>query len=153
MDKRSTTFNWHGRCKRITKSYKTYRIFQHQENGRRFLQHAMHNGQSKPVNNMSVRIRLVRQMGYCAIYEGGWTGVMQFRPSVTFYSAIRRSSIDIRIEGDAQKLTLGFWNAFTIDCQYESFNKTEKNCSRFPLLSWINSYFLIMVCSSFACLK
>ena len=27
------------------KSYKTYRIFQHQENGRRLLQHAMHNGQ------------------------------------------------------------------------------------------------------------
>ena len=43
MNKRLTTE--HGRCKRIIKSYKTYRIFQHQENGRRFLQRAMHNGQ------------------------------------------------------------------------------------------------------------
>ena len=29
----------------LKKSYKSYRIFQHQENGGRFLQRAMHNGQ------------------------------------------------------------------------------------------------------------
>ena len=29
----------------LKKSYKSYRIFQHQENGCRFLQRAMHNGQ------------------------------------------------------------------------------------------------------------
>ena len=43
MNKRLTTDT--ADAKRITKSYKTYRIFHHQENSRRFLQRAMHNGQ------------------------------------------------------------------------------------------------------------